>query len=201
MTGVVALWATASARHDAGEERETSTLTTLYLNTAPCSRPLGYTCIRGLNGKRTNFMADNPLPLYHCNSCGTSFTSSDEIPYCPGNSPHHANYTVTRVYPERDVDPAAALLDEATKIVTGARRQSYGTPEDNFACIADLWNMYLNRRADTVDKRDYMVLVPTDVAVMMILMKCARLAETPTHHDSAVDIAGYAACLARCQNS
>jgi hypothetical protein len=32
---------------------------------------------------------------------------------------------------------------------------------------------------------------------MMVLMKVARLAETPDHADSLRDIAGYAACAAR----
>jgi hypothetical protein len=106
-------------------------------------------------------------------------------------------------------DKAAALLKEALKIVTGARRQAYGTPEDNFQCIADLWNVYLaRRRMTTAGSRELCpdgpatpyLMTPADVSVMMVLMKTARLAETPNHHDSAVDIAGYAACLARCQS-
>lgn len=93
-------------------------------------------------------------------------------------------------------DPAADLLDEAKKIVTGARRQSYGTPEDNFAIIACFWDDYLRRRGTANGGKDFH-LQTTDVAVMMILMKCARLAETPGHHDSWVDVAGYSACGAR----
>lgn len=94
-------------------------------------------------------------------------------------------------------DPAEALLAEAAKIVTGARRNAYGNPEDNFKTIADLWTTYLHRRgADFTDPEQK--VAATDVAAMMILMKTARLAETPDHHDSLVDIAGYAACHARC---
>lgn len=92
-------------------------------------------------------------------------------------------------------DKAELLLDEAKKIVTGARRSTYGTPEDNFACIAELWEAYLQRRYG-----EHVRIDAVDVATMMILMKCARLGETPHHHDSAVDIAGYAACLARVQS-
>jgi len=84
-------------------------------------------------------------------------------------------------------DPAAILLDQAKKIVTGA-------PEDNFTCIADLWTAYLQRRSAV--KQEYGP-DQTDVAVMMVLMKVARLAETPNHADSWRDIAGYAACGAR----
>jgi len=35
---------------------------------------------------------------------------------------------------------------------------------------------------------------PTDVAQMMVLMKIARLENSPTHMDSWIDVAGYAAC-------
>ena len=37
----------------------------------------------------------------------------------------------------------------------------------------------------------------TDVAHMMVLLKMARLVETPQHRDSWVDMAGYAATGAR----
>jgi hypothetical protein len=109
-------------------------------------------------------------------------------------------------------DPAATLLEQAHKIVTGARRQSYGTPEDNFTCIADLWQVYLERRfpaqvthtavdaepgGQTIHLLRHVNLTATDIAAMMVLMKVARLAETPNHADSWRDVAGYAACGAR----
>lgn len=100
--------------------------------------------------------------------------------------------------PVKTVDPAAALLDEAKRIVTGARRSDYGNPEDNFACIAALWNTYLHRRFPA-QMTVFAKVTAADVANMMILFKTARLAETPDHKDSVVDIAGYAACLARTQ--
>ncbi len=95
-------------------------------------------------------------------------------------------------------DPAVKLLEDAKRIVTGARRNAYGNPEDNFACIAKLWQAYLDR-TKTASESGIYGITPEDVAVMMILMKCARLAETPGHLDSTLDCAGYAACLARCQ--
>ena len=102
------------------------------------------------------------------------------------------------IEPVKTVDPAAALLDEAKRIVTGARRAAYGNPEDNFACIAALWNTYLHRRFPHAND-GFVEVTAADVASMMILLKTARLAETPDHKDSVVDIAGYAACLARTQ--
>lgn len=99
-------------------------------------------------------------------------------------------------------DPAAQLLDRAKEIVTGARRKAYGTPEDNFRVIAELWLTYLSRRCEAPMERDgeplhLLKIDAADVATMMVLMKCARLAETPDHYDSWVDIAGYAACGTR----
>lgn len=73
-------------------------------------------------------------------------------------------------------------LDKCKEIVMGARQENYGSPEDNFRRIADLWTDYLNRDIE-----------PHDVAIMMILMKAARLMNNPSHLDSWIDIAGYAA--------
>lgn len=98
-------------------------------------------------------------------------------------------------------DKAEALLHEALTIVTGARRQAYGNPEDNFTVIADLWSTYLRRLGVDFTDPESKLSASTVAVMMMILMKCARLAETPNHHDSAVDVAGYAACLARCQEA
>lgn len=95
-------------------------------------------------------------------------------------------------------DKAESLLNEALAIVTGARRNAYGNPEDSFATVAKLWTTYLNRvGVDLTDPEQG--LSAGNVAVMMVLLKVARLAETPSHRDSLVDIVGYAACLARCQ--
>lgn len=148
---------------------------------------------------------DRLLPL-RCQACGTDFSllpgAKLSCPVCiVGKVIPRTSAPTTDDAPVNPVrDPAADLLDEAKKIVTGARRQSYGTPEDNFGCIADLWTTFVQRRFRRNDKNslDPVVFKPADVAVMMILMKCARLAETPDHRDSTVDIAGYAACLARC---
>lgn len=78
------------------------------------------------------------------------------------------------------------IADEAKRIVTGARRGSYGKPERNFERIALFWTAYF--KAKGVD----IVITATDVSPMMRLMKEARLVENPTHRDSFVDIIGYA---------
>ncbi|MEC5291548.1 MULTISPECIES: DUF6378 domain-containing protein [unclassified Aurantimonas] len=95
----------------------------------------------------------------------------------------------------------ASLLD-AAKAAVADRGLNYGKPEDNFRRIAELWSTHIkNRYAQTTN--DYGndmstwdgMLDPSDVALMMVLMKIARLENEPTHQDSIVDMAGYAACL------
>ena len=74
------------------------------------------------------------------------------------------------------------ILDKAKEIVNGARQENYGSPESNFANIASYWTTYLNRKVEAYD-----------VAVMMVLMKVARLQNKPDHEDSWIDICGHAA--------
>jgi hypothetical protein len=82
------------------------------------------------------------------------------------------------------------LAEEAVRIVNGARRSAYGRPEQNFERIARLWNAHmLNTQRDGN-------LTAVDVATFCRLIKEARLAETPDHRDSFVDILGYTLCQA-----
>lgn len=76
------------------------------------------------------------------------------------------------------------ILEEAKRCVCGKRVQDYGTPEDNFRLIAELWSDYLRG----------LRLTSKDVAMMMILLKVARVRDGGGTGDSLVDIAGYAAC-------
>jgi len=92
-------------------------------------------------------------------------------------------------------DPAQQLLSKALATVTGPRRKDYGTPLENFRTIADLWTPYLRRRGLLPEGRE---IEPSDIAAMMALTKLARLAQSPTHYDSILDLAGYAACHAAC---
>jgi hypothetical protein len=87
----------------------------------------------------------------------------------------------------------SALLQEAMTITHHDRNANYGNPEDNFQHIANLWNSYLAVNTARTE------ISSADVAVMCMLIKVARLGNNPDHHDSAVDIAGYAACLSDCQ--
>lgn len=83
-----------------------------------------------------------------------------------------------------------SILQEAEELIHGQRSRDYGHPKMNFQRIADLWNAY--RKYSTTPE-----ITPTDTAVMMILLKIARLQQNPTNRDSVVDIAGYAGTIER----
>lgn len=82
----------------------------------------------------------------------------------------------------------ADILYKAMECVCGQREQDYGSPEDNFKLIADFWNVYLSFNGD------FPTLGPKDVAMMMALLKVARIKSGTGTEDSFVDLAGYAAC-------
>ena len=84
------------------------------------------------------------------------------------------------------------ILDAAEACVCGQREQDYGSPEDNFRTIAELWRQYIQTRC--VGPGVLVDLVSDDVASMMILLKVGRIAGGSLSQDNWVDIAGYAAC-------
>lgn len=71
-------------------------------------------------------------------------------------------------------------LMEAADLIDSDRNAIYGEPEDNFRRIADLFSGYLETE-----------ITPSQVAILMALVKVARLVHTPDHHDSYIDAAGY----------
>ena len=75
------------------------------------------------------------------------------------------------------------ILREAERCVCGHREQDYGSPEDNFKIIALLWSAYLDHPVSALD-----------VAMMMSLLKVARIRSGNGTMDSFIDLAGYAAC-------
>lgn len=88
------------------------------------------------------------------------------------------------------------VLRRAEECVCGQREQDYGTPEDNFSMIGELWETYLNRGCLANDGRVH--LDASDVAMMMALFKIARIATGTGTADSFIDLAGYAACGGEC---
>ena len=91
----------------------------------------------------------------------------------------------------------AECLDYAKDIVLGDREATYSGPEDSFKAIAELWSTYLSTKGNVLLQG----ITPADVAAMMGLLKLARIASSPDHEDSWVDLAGYAACGAEVATS
>lgn len=75
------------------------------------------------------------------------------------------------------------LLIEAARVVTQDRNAQYGSPEDSFEIVAELWSTLFK-----------IPVFPYQVALAQDLLKTARLMNNPGHRDSWVDKAGYAAC-------
>ena len=75
------------------------------------------------------------------------------------------------------------ILAEADRCITVDRAATHGDAERNFGTIAAYWSAHLDHPVAAID-----------VAVMMTLMKCARIKSNPEHLDSWVDAAGYLAC-------
>lgn len=87
-----------------------------------------------------------------------------------------------------------SVLDDAKDIIFGDREKTYGRPEFNLQTIAEFWRIYLERKHNVL-----VALLPEDVAFMMVLLKMARLMNSPTHRDSQVDLCGYVALIDRIQ--
>ncbi len=88
-----------------------------------------------------------------------------------------------------------SILKDAYNIINGERQDQYGSPEDSFALIANLWNAYLDYRytkVNTISPGTKSIIRPRDVAMLMVLFKVARENNNPKK-DNLVDIAGYAA--------
>lgn len=85
------------------------------------------------------------------------------------------------------------VLEAARKCVCGDRDKNYGSPENSFECIAEMWTAYLGGRGLAKD-----VLTTFDVANLLALMKLARMSKNVHYADGPVDLAGYAACAGEC---
>jgi hypothetical protein len=76
-----------------------------------------------------------------------------------------------------------AILEQAAGVIAD-RRATYGDVATSMATVAARWSVTLGHP-----------VTPFEVMLCMIDLKLARLAHNPTHHDSIVDVIGYAALL------
>jgi hypothetical protein len=95
---------------------------------------------------------------------------------------------------QQRAEKPSSILDEAAKIVDGDREQTYGDPGRNLRTIARYWSAHLSARHSVAVRLD-----PDDIALMMVALKLARLANDTTHRDSQIDACGYMRLLERVQ--
>ena len=77
------------------------------------------------------------------------------------------------------------VLQEASALIDGPRRDPYGSPKVSFGRIAELWNSYLYAKYGIETE-----LTTEDVAWLMVQLKMARQMNKP-HRDNLADAAGY----------
>lgn len=87
------------------------------------------------------------------------------------------------------------MLHAAQDLVEGDRQQDYGNKLQNFSQIAMLWQGTLAMKLAPGQR-----ITPEDVALCMMQVKIARLAKSPDHSDSIMDVAGYSACYSILQD-
>jgi hypothetical protein len=95
--------------------------------------------------------------------------------------------TFRRRTEEAEESRGTLVLERAAELVSGPRQGAYGHPLPNHERIARLWTARLFEKL-----APGVVIDPEDVTSLMRLAKEARLIESPGHHDSLVDIPGYA---------
>lgn len=78
------------------------------------------------------------------------------------------------------------ILVGADTAINGDRDESYGDAAESFNRIAEFLNAAGFQQGGGK-------IVASDVAIIMSLVKIARLTNSPTHEDSWMDLAGYAA--------
>lgn len=88
------------------------------------------------------------------------------------------------------MDEKESLLRETMQAVS-ARAAAYGSANHHFARTIGAINAMFRHKFNED-------LTPSDWAMMMMIDKIAREQHAPKR-DNAVDIAGYAACLAQCR--
>lgn len=126
-----------------------------------------------------------------------SVDTNKKVWYAEGGGRNYGTPTDTPTETDTPTDTPttrAEILDAAKKIVTGDREKQYGRPEDNFAVIARFWEVYLSERC--VGGGAEVTLNPDDVAMLMALMKVARIMTGTFKGDSYIDACGYLACAA-----
>ena len=86
----------------------------------------------------------------------------------------------------------AETLTAAQYCVNGQRQEDYGAPEYSFEVIGQFWNVFVNNACVQLDGTVF--FDPHDVAIMLSLMKHARIVTGQRKEDNYVDACGYLSC-------
>lgn len=86
----------------------------------------------------------------------------------------------------------AEILDGAKKCVCEDRESQYGSPEDSFKLIAELWEPIIRERC--VSPGTDVCITADTVAILMNQLKVARIVTGRFKADSYIDACGYLAC-------
>ena len=132
--------------------------------------------------------ADAPIPVDHILRGAAEIEGRRYL----GDEVERDDATVIEAEPEGP-SAAVALLDTARAAVMD-RHAVYGPPTQHFARTVGM----VNALFASILKRP---LTVSDWARIMLLDKLARDLGPKPHPDNAVDLAGYAACLAECEAS
>jgi hypothetical protein len=125
-----------------------------------------------------------------------TMTACDRCPRCGLDDRWECNCERKGVAAGSPVAPSVCetTLRTALELTGGDRAKQHGDKRVNHQNIADLWNAYFGVDAVT----GYRHFTAHDVAVMMCLLKIARLKSGSHNPDNYVDLAGYAGIAAEC---
>lgn len=128
----------------------------------------------------------DPALSGYCTRCGTHYRVYKG---------HVCEVTINIDELNKPANRCADVLTKALELTGGDRAKTHGDKRQNHQNIADLWNAYL--KDGPLGKRR---LSAQDVAVMMCLLKIARMKSGTFNLDNFIDLAGYAGVAAECSD-
>lgn len=94
--------------------------------------------------------------------------------------------------PVNNIIAIESVLDEASRLVNGPRKEDYKHPRDDYDCTAKMWNAMIQKK--------YGVKVPLTADFCCLMMAAMKISREVGKHkrDNLVDTAGYILCSSMC---